>query len=210
MCIYGMDSPGGYQLVGRTLPIWNQYLKNPQFTDDAPWLLNFFDQVKFYPVPEDERVRLREAFREGRAQIRIEHTEFDFAQYTAFLEANASSIAQFQSRQKQAFDAEVQRWQGDGMGTAPVIDPHAAAGDDEHPGQRVCADLNGSVWKVLVREGQRVQAGDKLVIVEAMKMELAVLAPADGTIGAVRCSPGKPVAPGDVLLYIDALEMADA
>ncbi|MGY2289515.1 urea carboxylase [Pseudomonas sp. SDO528_S397] len=210
MCIYGMDSPGGYQLVGRTLPIWNQYLKNPQFTDDAPWLLNFFDQVKFYPVPEDELVRLREAFREGRAQIRIEHTEFDFAQYTAFLEANASSIAQFQSRQKQAFDAEVQRWQGDGMGTAPVIDPHAAADEDEHPGQRVCADLNGSVWKVLVQEGQRVQAGDKLVIVEAMKMELAVLAPADGTIGAVRCSPGKPVAPGDVLLYIDALEMADA
>ena len=28
MCIYGMDSPGGYQLVGRTLPIWNKHLKN--------------------------------------------------------------------------------------------------------------------------------------------------------------------------------------
>ena len=28
MCIYGMDSPGGYQLVGRTLPIWNKFLKN--------------------------------------------------------------------------------------------------------------------------------------------------------------------------------------
>ncbi|MGE8636961.1 MAG: carboxyltransferase domain-containing protein, partial [Achromobacter piechaudii] len=47
MCIYGMDSPGGYQLVGRTLPIWNKFLKNPVFQDGKPWLLRFFDQVRF-------------------------------------------------------------------------------------------------------------------------------------------------------------------
>ena len=45
MCIYGMDSPGGYQLVGRTLPIWNKFLKNPVFAPGQPWLLRFFDQV---------------------------------------------------------------------------------------------------------------------------------------------------------------------
>ena len=50
MCIYGMDSPGGYQLVGRTLPIWNKFLKNPVFVNQQPWLLKFFDQVRFYPV----------------------------------------------------------------------------------------------------------------------------------------------------------------
>jgi urea carboxylase len=54
MCIYGMDSPGGYQLVGRTLPIWNKYLKNKQFAAGEPWLLRFFDQVQYYPVTEDE------------------------------------------------------------------------------------------------------------------------------------------------------------
>ena len=54
MCIYGMDSPGGYQLMGRTLPIWNKFVKNPQFAPDEPWLLRFFDQVSFYPVSEEE------------------------------------------------------------------------------------------------------------------------------------------------------------
>jgi urea carboxylase len=43
MCIYGMDSPGSYQLVGRTLPIWNKFLKNDVFTPGEPWLLRFFD-----------------------------------------------------------------------------------------------------------------------------------------------------------------------
>ncbi|WP_198104335.1 carboxyltransferase domain-containing protein, partial [Xanthomonas citri] len=36
MCIYGMDSPGGYQLVGRTVPIWNTFLRNRQFGAE-PW-----------------------------------------------------------------------------------------------------------------------------------------------------------------------------
>lgn len=84
MCIYGMDSPGGYQLVGRTLPIWNKFLKNPQFTAGEPRLLRFFDQVRFYPVSEQELDEQREAFREGRMQVRIEESEFDFAAYTDF------------------------------------------------------------------------------------------------------------------------------
>jgi len=45
MCIYPMDSPGGYQLVGRTLPIWNTWGRVEPFTPDAPWLLRIFDQV---------------------------------------------------------------------------------------------------------------------------------------------------------------------
>jgi allophanate hydrolase subunit 1 len=46
MCIYPMDSPGGYQLVGRTLPIWNTFGRAGPFTADKPWLLEFFDQVR--------------------------------------------------------------------------------------------------------------------------------------------------------------------
>ena len=45
MCIYPMDSPGGYQLVGRTLPIWNTWGRVEPFSPDAPWLLRIFDQV---------------------------------------------------------------------------------------------------------------------------------------------------------------------
>ena len=45
MCHYGMDSPGGYQLIGRSIPIWYTY-------HNKPWLLDFFDQVKYYLVSE--------------------------------------------------------------------------------------------------------------------------------------------------------------
>nr|WP_237142568.1 acetyl-CoA carboxylase biotin carboxyl carrier protein subunit [Pseudomonas azotoformans] len=58
----------------------------------------------------------------------------------------------------------------------------------------------------MAQEGQEVKAGEKLVIIEAMKMELAVIAPVSGTISAIRCVPGKPVVPGDVLVYIDSHE----
>lgn len=46
MCVYPMDSPGGYQLVGRTLPIWNTFARAGPFSPDKPWLLRFFDQVR--------------------------------------------------------------------------------------------------------------------------------------------------------------------
>ena len=45
MCIYPMDSPGGYQLIGRTLPIWNTFGRVGPFTPAKPWLLRYFDQV---------------------------------------------------------------------------------------------------------------------------------------------------------------------
>jgi len=66
----------------------------------------------------------------------------------------------------------------------------------------------GSVWKVLVEPGQYVEAGATLLVVEAMKMELAVLAPLAGTVKAVRCQPGKAVTPGDALLVLEPVEAA--
>ena len=86
MCVYGMDSPGGYQLVGRTLPIWNKFLKNSAFEKGEPWLLKFFDRVRYYEVTEDELTVQREAFREGRLSIRIEE------EFLAFTNTKNSSL----------------------------------------------------------------------------------------------------------------------
>ncbi len=202
MCIYGMDSPGGYQLVGRTLPIWNKFLKNPQFNPGEPWLLHFFDQVRFYPVSEQELDEQREAFREGRAQIRIEDSEFDFADYRRFLAENAEDISAFQQRQQQAFSHEVTRWQAEeGEAEAQLLPPQTD--EEEVDGDLVSADLNGSVWKILVEPGQRVEAGQPLIVVEAMKMELAVTAPRAGIIKRISCQQGRPVGPGDALLWLE-------
>ncbi|MDD0972538.1 urea carboxylase [Pseudomonas fontis] len=202
MCIYGMDSPGGYQLVGRTLPIWNRFSKNAQFKDGQPWLLHFFDQVKFYPVSEAELDEFREAFREGRAEIRIEESVFDFAEYQQFLQANAADIAAFQASQKLAFQAEVGRWQHDeDEVSAPVQQPFEI--EETGGAHVVSAEMCGSVWKILVEPGQSVEAGAPLLVVEAMKMELSVIAPVSGTVRAVRCQPGNAILPGDALMLLD-------
>ncbi len=204
MCIYGMDSPGGYQLVGRTVPIWNKFLKNDQFNDE-PWLLKFFDQVRFYPVTEDELTAFRAAFLEGRAQVRVEEVEFDFAAYNAFLAQNAADIADFRERQKNAFNSEVAHWQE--QESAAVENAMLAEQEvcDDREGHLVSADLNGNIWKILVTAGQKVKQGEPLIVVEAMKMELMVSAPCDGTVIRISCQQGRPVGPGDALLWLDAV-----
>ncbi|MBV7484731.1 urea carboxylase [Bordetella sp. BOR01] len=205
MCIYGMDSPGGYQLVGRTLPIWNKFLKNPVFQNGEPWLLRFFDQVRFYPVSEAELAVLREDFRAGRASLRIETEDFDFAEHRRFLAEHADDIDAFKANQQAAFEAEVALWQAEESASVELQGPEEtvlALSDTE---RAVCADLCGNVWKIPVSVGQRVAAGDTLVIVEAMKMELSIKAAFDGTVTAIRCAQGKPVNSGDTLLVIDAV-----
>jgi len=67
----------------------------------------------------------------------------------------------------------------------------------------VNADMNGNIWKVLVQAGDEVIAGQPLVIVEAMKMELAIHAPQAGRIKRIGCQPGRPVSPGDALLWLE-------
>ena len=205
MCIYGMDSPGGYQLIGRTLPIWNKYLKSHQFSAGEPWLLRFFDQVRFYPVSEAELVVLREDFREGRANIRIEEDVFDLAAHEQFLHEQAADIAAFQTRQKIAFEGEVSRWQADSLLSDALAEESPVATVMGEGGHLVAADISGSVWKLLVEPGVRVTIGDPLLILEAMKMEFPVHAPAAGIIKTLHCRPGRSIAAGDALLEIELL-----
>ena len=202
MCIYGMDSPGGYQLVGRTLPIWNKFVKNSQFESDKPWLLRFFDQVKFHPVSEEELTAERESFRAGRSSIRISEEIFDWAAYREFLETNAGDIAERRARQAAAFRTEVAHW----MQSEPAfsaLSSSTASPEAEIPvGHQVSAQMHGSVWKVLVEPGERVEFKQVLLIIEAMKMEVAVLAPIAGVIKSTRCRAGQPVSAGDILAVI--------
>ena len=59
MCIYGMEGPGGYQFVGRTIPVW----RNHGFGDlgDECWLLRNFDQICYQKVDAQELLEIREA-----------------------------------------------------------------------------------------------------------------------------------------------------
>jgi len=66
----------------------------------------------------------------------------------------------------------------------------------------VPAHITGTVWKVEVSVGQKVAAGDVLVILESMKMEMPVEAPDPGTVKEIRCQPSQPVNEGDVLVVL--------
>ena len=66
----------------------------------------------------------------------------------------------------------------------------------------VPAHITGTVWKVEVSVGQKVAAGDVLVILESMKMEMPVEAPEAGTVKEIRCQPAQSVNEGDVLVVL--------
>ncbi|HME91066.1 MAG TPA: biotin/lipoyl-binding carrier protein [Myxococcaceae bacterium] len=66
----------------------------------------------------------------------------------------------------------------------------------------VAAHITGTVWKIEVKVGQAVSAGDTLVILESMKMEMPVEAPESGTVAEVRCRETQPVNEGDVLVVL--------
>jgi len=204
MCIYGMDSPGGYQLVGRTLPIWNKFLKNRVFIDGKPWLLRFFDQVRFYPVTEAELDVLRNDFREGRNAVRIEEEIFDLGAYNAFLARIAPELETFRARQKVAFDAEVALWANEADSAAAAAQAQRSEIDAAAlSGSVVSADISGNVWKLVAEPGITVKAGEPLLILEAMKMEFHIAAPHDGIVRAFHCKPGMMINAGDPLVSLE-------
>ena len=69
LCIYGMEGPGGYQFVGRTVQVWNRFRRAGLFADQ-PWALRFFDQIEWYPVGADELLDLRAEIDAGRGRHR--------------------------------------------------------------------------------------------------------------------------------------------
>jgi acetyl-CoA carboxylase biotin carboxyl carrier protein len=66
----------------------------------------------------------------------------------------------------------------------------------------VAAHITGTVWKIEVKVGQTVSAGDTLVILESMKMEMPVESPEGGTVAEIRCRESQPVNEGDVLVVL--------
>jgi len=207
MCIYGMDSPGGYQLIGRTLPIWNKYLKNRDFEAGKPWLLRFFDQVQFYPMDEKELTELRRDYAAGRAQLDIREQKFVLRDYHKFLASIADECRSFKAAQTAAFNEERERWakdtETDLIGAGAGIDDAAGIERPLVNGHRsIDAHMTGNVWQIAVSPGDRVKQGDKLVVLEAMKMEFAVTAPADGEVVDIVCRQGRPVHAGQRLLVM--------
>jgi urea carboxylase len=212
MCIYGMEGPGGYQLFGRTIQVWNTYRQTDAFIDGKPWLLRFFDQIRFFPVSHDELTQWRRDFPLGRRAIKVEDSVFRLKDYRAFLAVEADSIAAFQTAREAAFRAERDDWQSRGefdrVAALTAEDASDASSDAitaPEGSELIESPFGGSMWKINVQAGDRVEKGATIAIIEAMKTECGITAPYDGVIRAIYVGEGKPVNPGAPLVALEAL-----
>lgn len=97
------------------------------------------------------------------------------------------------------------RWDGE-MQAVSLFDPIAAV-DASHSHQGgLSAPMNGSIVRVLVDIGQRVEAGAQLVVLEAMKMEHSIRAPEAGVVKALFCQEGEMVAEGSALVELETAD----
>jgi urea carboxylase len=207
MCVYGMEGPGGYQFIGRTVQMWNRWQQTADFCDGKPWLLRFFDQIRFYPVSAEELLQMREDFPRGKFKLKVEEQEFSLRDYNRFLAANADSIAAFKSTQQAAFEAERERWIATGQAHfSSELDAGSANADTEldlPPNSRaVASHVAGNLWQVKVQPGDDVKQGDAIVIVESMKMEITVAAPCNGIVTHMFCQEGGQIIAGQDLFVI--------
>ncbi len=213
LCVYGMEGPGGYQFVGRTVQVWSGARQRGPFTPGSPWLLRFFDRIRWYPVEADELLDMRADMAAGRLELKTEEGRFSLAEHHRFLAENAGSIADFQARQATAFAAERAAWEASGefdRDEQAAGPPAVAAPEVTVPlgGHAVTAEFTACVWQVSVRPGERVRAGQRLLSLEAMKMESPATAPADGVVAEILVRPGDQIDAGTVLVTLAPAEVA--
>jgi urea carboxylase len=203
LCVYGMEGPGGYQFVGRTLQMWNRYRQTEAFTQ--PWLLRFFDQIRFYPVSAEELQQIRRDFPLGNFPLKIEETTFNPAEYQQFLQQHSSAIEHFQNQRQSAFAEELARWKRDGQLTYKQDESAVIEVDDDTLPEGILgidSPVSGSVWRVLVEAGNQIVAGDTVMILESMKMEIEIHATKPGRVEKFVKQQGHPVTAGQTLLWL--------
>ena len=92
------------------------------------------------------------------------------------------------------------------MAEAPVeatVEAEATSPAARHPGAEVVeSHVHGSVWQLRAAVGKRVARGETLVVLESMKMEIAIEAPIDGTVLEILVAEGRPVTPGQPLVVV--------
>ncbi len=97
-----------------------------------------------------------------------------------------------------------------GLGSARLEREVRGGRRREKPAGSLASPMPGTVVKVLVSEGDRVAKGADLVVVEAMKMEIRIEAPADGVVRAVRKRAGEPCDAGEILVEVGSADGDDA
>lgn len=163
MSIYPVDSPGGYQMTGRTVPCFDYYAQKPGFKN--PWIFRDFDILTYYQVSEQELDDLLGKFRAGKFTFEYEDVEFDMADHNKMLQESAEEVKKIRAKQAEAQEEMTKaenesfaRWQKE-KAENQVDESTVEKLLDDPNITSVEAPVDANVWKVEVKEGDAVQEG---------------------------------------------------
>jgi urea carboxylase len=182
MALYNVESPGGYMNTGLSIPGADILGYKNAYNAEKPWLFEDFDQITFYEVSEEEYDKILATFHSGRYEYTYEDTVFDMKEHNKLLEDTREEVAKIREEQRKA-QAEMDKkekellakWNEEkeagkvSMDTVEELlnEPDIIA---------VEAPLNANVWKMEVKEGDKIKAEQIVSILEAMKLEIPVRA----------------------------------
>ena len=182
MALYNVESPGGYMNNGLSIPGADVLGYKKSYNAERPWLFEDFDQITFYEVSEEDYDAMLAIFHSGRYEYEYEDTTFDMKEHNKLLNETKDEVKKIREDQRKA-QAEMnekeqellKKWNEEkeagkvSMDTVDELlnDPNIVA---------VEAPLNANVWKVEVKEGDKIKAEQIVSILEAMKLEIPVRA----------------------------------
>ena len=215
-CIYPTEQPGGYMMLARSLPVWDTFCVRPSFAAaGTPWLCEPFDFVEFREVGVAEYEDALRRFESGTYRVEFEAATFDVgAELAAERERAATpAVAEFRRRQREASrrmlareEARLAEWDAAQQAALGTQVSEADLGAGAAGESRLVASQIGKIWKVQVAVGDRVVAGQTLLILEAMKMEIPVAAGRDHdglVVKDILLREGALVSPGNVLMVLE-------
>ena len=209
MCVYGMEGPGGYQLVGRTVQVWNTHRVTPTFVEGCHGRCASLTRFVF---TQCRRKNFRSSVEPSSMALSIPASSRPSSIWRPmrnFSNSIRPGIAVFKETQTRAFQEERERWrlngQLDSAATLPEM-PETEVSERAVPEgcEAVLAPMAASVFKVAVEAGQPVTHGQRLVVLDAMKIELEVAAPVAGVVHEVLCKAGQLVEAGQQIAILCA------
>ncbi|KAL2366478.1 hypothetical protein RJZ56_000523 [Blastomyces dermatitidis] len=169
MALHNVESPGGYQLTGLSIPGVDILGSKAGYSPEKPWSYEDFDQISSYKVTEEEYERGMAQFRSGRYEYKWEHVEFDMAEHNRLLGGTKDEVAKIRATAASA------------------------------------APLKANVWKIEVKDGDKIAANQVVTILEAMKLEITVQADpstAGGVVEEILVKPNDSIEAGKPLMLV--------
>ncbi|XP_014561881.1 hypothetical protein COCVIDRAFT_22250 [Bipolaris victoriae FI3] len=209
MSIYPVDAPGGYMPIGMIMPSVDIFGTKSGFTKEQPWIFQDMDTVGFYEVTGEEYDAEMMRFKSGSYKYKMEASTFDLAEHNELLKSTAKEVSSLlricgKLQDEMAIKEKkiLQEWLESKAATNVAQDDINTDDPNTHI---VESPVNANIWKVLVKDGDFIRAGQKLAILEAMKMEIDICLDAHiekATIQKVLTQPSVTVASGRPLFVV--------